>query len=68
MKVRHLICGLLIILTSMSCPLETFGWSKGHRLIRLWAVSRLPHWQRQLIGQQSLDRLCQEYTSLQDKH
>lgn len=68
MKTQRLLCGLLVILTSVSCPLELCAWSKGHRLIRLWAVSRLPQWQRQLVGQQSLDRLCQEYTSLQDKH
>ena len=68
MKMRQLLCGLLVILTSLSCPLELCAWGKGHRLIRLWAVSRLPQWQRQLVGQQSLDRLCQEYTSLQDKH
>ena len=59
MKTRRLLCGLLVILTSVSCPLELCAWSKGHRLIRLWAVSRLPQWQRQLVGQQSLDRLCQ---------
>ena len=47
---------------------ELWAWGKGHRLIRLWAVARLPKWQRALIGTESLDRLCQDYTSLQDKH
>ena len=47
---------------------DLFAWGKGHRLIRLWAVARLPQWQRDLVGKQSLDRLCQDYTSLQDKH
>ena len=68
MKTRRLLCGVLFILTSMRWPLEARAWSKGYGLIRLWAVSRLRQWQRKLGGQQSLDRLCQEYTSPQDKH
>ena len=68
MKARRLLCGLFVMLAAMGWPLEAFPWSKGHRLIRLWAVARLPQWQRELIGQQAFDRLCNEYTSLQDKH
>ena len=47
---------------------DAFAWGKGHRLIRLWAVARLPHWQRTLVGNKALDRLSKDYTSLQDKH
>ena len=68
MKVRRLLCSTLAMLVAIAMPLEAFAWGKGHRLIRLWAVARQPQWQRQLVGQQSLDRLCNDYTSLQDKH
>lgn len=55
---------------AMQCcfPGRAEAWGKGHRLIRLWAVSRLHDWQREWIGQEHLDRLCREYTSLQDQH
>lgn len=68
MKLRPTLCTLLTVLIAASWPLEVLAWGKGHRLIRLWAVARLPQWQRELVGQQALDRLCKEYTSLQDKH
>ena len=68
MKVHRVLCSMLVMLVAVSVPLEARAWGKGHRLIRLWAVARLPQWQRQLVGQQSLDRLCNDYTSLQDKH
>lgn len=64
----RLLCRVLVLLVVVSWPLEAYAWGKGHRLIRLWAVARLPQWQRHLVGQQSLDRLCKEYTSLQDRH
>jgi hypothetical protein len=59
---------MLAMLVAIAMPIEALAWGKGHRLIRLWAVARLPQWQRQLVGEQSLDRLCNDYTSLQDKH
>lgn len=68
MQAHRLLCGLLVMLVAVSWPLDALGWGKGHRLIRLWAVARLPRWQRDLVGQQSLDRLCTAYTSLQDTH
>lgn len=68
MNAHYLLSGALMLLIALSCPLKAFAWGKGHRLIRLWAVARLPQWQRELVGQQSLDRLCKQYTSLQDKH
>ncbi|REJ97906.1 MAG: hypothetical protein DWQ34_00780 [Planctomycetota bacterium] len=58
----------LIVLFCLVASPEAFGWGKGHRLIRLWAVARLPEWQREMIGREHLDRLCREYTSLQDQH
>ena len=64
MKAHRLLCSMLAMLMVVGMPLEALAWGKGHRLIRLWAVARIPQWQRQLIGQQSLDRLCKEYTSL----
>ncbi|MEO1999156.1 MAG: NPCBM/NEW2 domain-containing protein [Planctomycetaceae bacterium] len=68
MQAHRLLCGMLVVLVAVSWPLDALGWGKGHRLIRLWAVARLPQWQRELVGQRSLDRLCKDYTSLQDKH
>ncbi len=64
-------CHLILLLSSClwgSLSTEAFAWGRGHRLIRLWAVARLPQWQRDLLGAQALDRLCKDYTSLQDKH
>lgn len=58
-----LVAGLLVLL-----PQQAMAWGKGHRLIRLWAVARLPEWQREWIGQEHLDHLCRDYTSLQDRH
>ena len=37
-------------------------------MIRLWAVAHLPQWQLDLVGKDALERLCSDYTSLQDKH
>lgn len=68
MQRRHLICPLLVALTLITTPQHAVAWSKGHRLIRLWAVAHLPKWQRDLLGPQAIARLCKEYTSLQDKH
>jgi len=68
MQRRHLFCVLLVVLTLTASPQHAFSWSKGHRLIRLWAVARLPKWQRDLLGSRALSRLCKEYTSLQDRH
>lgn len=56
-------------LTLLGFPAQpAHAWGKGHRLIRLWAVERLPQWQKDIVGKPHLDRLCQEYTSLQDQH
>ena len=58
----------VVVVLCLNGSSEALAWGKGHRLIRLWAVARLPEWQRELIGREHLDRLCREYTSLQDKH
>ena len=68
MRIRRLCCSLLVALACVAFPQPGFSWSKGHRLIRLWAVARLPKWQRDLLGPVALGRLCREYTSLQDRH
>ena len=65
---RRWMCGLLTVLVLLAAPLEVQGWGRGHRLIRLWAVRRIPEWQQTLIGGESLARLCSDYTSLQDRH
>lgn len=58
-----------VLLLSVLCHTsDARAWGPGHRLIRLWAVARLPEAQRELIGEQHLARLCSEYTSLQDRH
>lgn len=67
-KLRRILIILLVLGFIASGSQSLWAWGKGHRLIRLWAVNRLPEWQRELIGKENLDRLCREYTSLQDKH
>ena len=49
-------------------PGVAHAWGNGHGLIRVWAVKQLPAWQTELIGEPNLQRLCQDYTSLQDTH
>ncbi|QDT44982.1 NPCBM/NEW2 domain protein [Gimesia alba] len=68
MRVRRLVFGLILLTLCVSASNSLWAWGKGHRLIRLWAVARLPEWQTELIGQENLARLCRDYTSLQDKH
>ena len=68
MPQRSLCWFLILLVFGLLIPGDAFAWGRGHRLIRLWAVLRLPAWQRQLIGAEHLDRLCSDYTSLQDKH
>ena len=65
---RRAIMLVLTICLWLGSGSQAIAWGRGHRLIRLWAVAHLPQWQRDLIGQQALGRLCKEYTSLQDKH
>ncbi len=64
------LCRWLLILTvvGLLLPNDALAWGRGHRLIRLWAVMHLPAWQTQRIGAEHLDRLCSDYTSLQDRH
>jgi len=56
------------LVTDLLMPSVTLAWSHGHELIRLWAVERLPAWQRKLIGEEHLQRLYQDYTHLQDTY
>ena len=58
----------MIAALSFLSPHEARAWGRGHRLIRLWAVARLPEWQQEWIGPEHLDRLCRDFTSLQDQH
>lgn len=47
---------------------ESLGWGKGHKLIRRWAVSRLPAWQHDLLSDEEWKRFVNDYSSLQDQH
>ena len=47
---------------------ESLGWGKGHKLIRRWAVSRLPAWQHALLSDEEWKRFVNDYSSLQDQH
>lgn len=67
---RSLICLLLvcaIVLTNLA-PQQLWAWGRGHKLIRVWAVSRLPDWQKALLTAEDWKRLQVDYTSLQDAH
>lgn len=68
MFLRRLVAGICLAVLLVLPTHPAWAWGKGHRLIRMWAVVRLPDWQRELIGKKYLDRLCRDYTSLQDKH
>lgn len=59
---------LILLVLGLLHPGDALAWGRGHGLIRLWAAMRLPAWQRELIGAGNLERLCTDYTSLQDKH
>lgn len=61
---RLLICLHLLV---VDC-LDLHAWGQGHRLIREWAVSKLPTWQTDALGARNLHRLCNDYKSLQDQH
>jgi len=47
---------------------DVFGWGRGHKLIRQWAVQKLPQWQKEFVGAEHLNDLYRKYTSLQDAH
>ncbi len=68
MRIQRIVIILLSLGFLLTSSQTLWAWGKGHRLIRLWAVARLPDWQKEYIGNENLDRLCSEYTSLQDKH
>lgn len=60
---------LLLVIPCVFCHASgAWGWGGEHRLIRLWAVARLPEAQREFVGQRHLASLCGDYTSLQDRH
>ncbi len=56
-----------LLLTDMSLQ-KTWAWGRGHKLIRSWAVARLPAWQIKLLRPEDWQRLQSDYTSLQDTH
>ncbi len=69
-RLRGTICFLLIfplLLTDISLQ-KSWGWGRGHKLIRAWAVARLPAWQKALLRPEDWQRLQSDYTSLQDSH
>ena len=41
---------------------------QGHRIIRTWAVDKIPSWQKSLAADALDSVLCKEALSLQDKH
>lgn len=63
-----LLCLALTLFVSVHPQNTAMAWSKGHRLIRQWALAKLPAWQRDLLGEEALARLGTDYTSLQDLH
>ncbi|WP_417380072.1 NPCBM/NEW2 domain-containing protein [Gimesia sp.] len=56
-----------LLLTDMSLQ-KSWGWGRGHKLIRAWAVARLPAWQKELLAPEVWQHLQSDYTSLQDAH
>lgn len=63
--------GLAAAFAFLHCDLslqEALGWGKGHKLIRQWAIDRLPDWQQESLRQEEWRRLVHDYSSLQDQH
>jgi hypothetical protein len=58
----------VLLLCVLGHASDALAWGRGHRLIRLWALERLPAAAREFIGQPHLTRLCSDYLSLQDRH
>ncbi|WP_299460124.1 NPCBM/NEW2 domain-containing protein [uncultured Gimesia sp.] len=56
-----------LLLTDIALQ-KTWGWGRGHKLIRAWAVAQLPAWQKALLRPEDWQRLQSDYTSLQDIH
>ncbi|MCC9604995.1 NPCBM/NEW2 domain-containing protein [Blastopirellula sp. JC732] len=68
--VRRKGVGLFLVACSLLSPLadNAYGWGRGHKLIRSWAVASLPDWQKELLAEEHWERLRSDYTSLQDRH
>jgi hypothetical protein len=58
----------LILTATLAATRDAWAWGRGHRLIRSWAVARLPDWQIQLLDDVHWKRLLTDYLSLQDRH
>ncbi|MCA8985120.1 MAG: NPCBM/NEW2 domain-containing protein [Planctomycetaceae bacterium] len=65
---RDWVIGIVLVVVCFGGTRVAHAWGKGHRLIRLWAVQRVPAALRSLVPREDWDRLCSDYTSLQDRH
>ena len=58
-----LVCTLIVLSPSIS-----FGWGRGHDLIRAWMLAHLPQWQKEKLDEVYWKRLGKDYNKLQDQH
>ncbi len=51
---------------ALTLTMAATGWSGGHNVIRERAITGLPAWQQELLGD-AADALCNDYSALQDQ-
>ena len=64
----NLLSVLVLVSTALVTTNTAWAWGRGHRLIRSWAVDRLPDWQRELLDDAHWKHLLTDYILLQDRH
>jgi hypothetical protein len=64
---KHFISSTLLFLFLLQ-PTVSFGWGRGHDLIRTWAIEHLPAWQKKKLTESHWKHLGKDYNKLQDQH
>jgi len=64
---KHLLTTTLLCLFLLQ-PSVSFGWGRGHDLIRAWAIAHLPDWQIEKLDNKYWKALGKDYNKLQDQH
>ncbi|MDG2390042.1 MAG: NPCBM/NEW2 domain-containing protein [Planctomycetaceae bacterium] len=64
---KHLLTSAILCLLLLQ-PTVSFGWGRGHDLIRAWAIEHLPAWQQEKLDDKYWKALGKNYNKLQDQH
>jgi len=65
---RRAIIVIVAVLMLTALAQDAYGWGRGHKLIRKWAVEKLPQWQLEFVGLTHVENLYKKYTSIQDAY